>query len=52
MKTSELIEILSESLALNGDLDVVGIVDGIVFEDVEVNCPDEASPMYLELYQK
>lgn len=52
MKTSDLIKILSESLEMNGDLNVVGMVDGVAYEDIEVNCPDEWSPMYLELYRK
>lgn len=52
MKLSDLIDILSESLSLNGDLDVVGMVDGKVYEWIEINCPDSDSPMYIELYNK
>ena len=51
MKLSELINILSEAFALNGDMDVVGIVDGKVYDEIEINCPNEESPMYIELYK-
>ena len=50
MKLSALIDILTEAMSLNGDMDVVGIVDGEVFNDIEINCPDAESPMYIELY--
>lgn len=50
MKLSNLIDILSEILSLNGDMNVVGIVDGKIYNSVEINCPDEDSPMYIELY--
>lgn len=50
MKLSDLINILSEALSLNGDMDVVGIVDGKIYNEIEINCPDEESPMYVELY--
>lgn len=50
MKLSELIKALSESLDCNGEMDVVGMVDGKVFKYIEMNCPDEDSPMYIELY--
>ena len=50
MKLSNLIDILSESLSLNGEMNVVGIVDGKIYNSIEINCPDEDSPMYIELY--
>ena len=52
MKLSELINILEYSLIHNGNMDVVGIVDGKVFKDIEINCPDKDSPMYIELYEE
>ena len=51
MKLSELINILAESLSVNGDMDVVGIVDGVIYHEIEINCPDDESPMYIELYK-
>ena len=50
MKLGELINILSNIMMQNGNMDVVGIVDGKIFEDIEINCPDKDSPMYIELY--
>ena len=51
MKLSELINILTESLSVNGDMDVVGIVDEVIHNEIEINCPDDESPMYIELYK-
>jgi hypothetical protein len=51
MKLSELIEVLNEALLMNGDMDVVGIVEGEIYDEIEINCPDEESPMYIELYR-
>ena len=51
MKLSELINILTESLSVNGDMDVVGIVDGMIYHEIEINCPDDESPMYIEIYK-
>lgn len=51
MKTSELIHILTESLIENGDLIVSGIVNGDIFPDIEINVPDQDSPVYIELYK-
>ena len=51
MKLSELINILEYSLKHNGDMDVVGIVDGVIHNEIEINCPDDDSPMYIELYK-
>lgn len=50
MKLSLLIKILEECMRINGDMGVVGMVDGVVYNDVEINCPDIESPMYIELY--
>ena len=50
MKLGELINLLSYTMKQNGDMDVVGIVDGKIFKDIEINCPDKDSPMYIELY--
>lgn len=49
MKTSELIQMLNKSLEQNGDLEVVGIVTGIIYPYVDINCPDSDSPLYIEL---
>ena len=49
MKTSDLISMLQESLATNGDLDIVGIANGTIFPYVDINCPDNDSPLYVEL---
>lgn len=49
MKTSELITLLNESLKYNGDLEVVGIAMGEIHSYVDINCPDEGSPLYIEL---
>lgn len=48
MKTTELISRLQESLELNGDLDVVIITNGKIYEYVDTNVADENSPLYLE----
>ena len=50
MKLSNLIDVLSRSLSLNGDMDVVGMVNGKNYAIIELNCPDADSPMYIELY--
>ena len=52
MKLSELINILTDAMTNNGEMDVVGIVDGEIFKDIEINCPDDESPMYIELYKQ
>ena len=51
MKLSELINILTDSLSVNGDMGIVGIVDGVIYNEIEINCPDDESPMYIELYK-
>ena len=48
MKTSELIEKLEESLQYNGNIEVQGICDGELIEFVDINCPDDNAPLYLE----
>ena len=47
MKTSELIKSLVDSLAMNGDLPVNVIFDGVIDEKPEVNV-DDAGIVYLE----
>ena len=49
MKTSELIEMLNESLRLNGDLEIEGIAMGTFYPYVDINCPGEDAPLYIEL---
>lgn len=49
MKTSDLISLLNESLKTNGDLEIVGIAMGKIYPYVDINCPDEDSPIYIEL---
>lgn len=51
MKLSELINVLISTLEENGDMYVVGIVDGEIYGDIEINCPDDDSPVYVELYK-
>lgn len=51
MKLSEMIAMMQQALSENGDMPVVGIVDGVVYNDIEINCPDSESPMYIELYK-
>ena len=50
MKLSELISMLQTTLNLNGDMTVVGMRNGLVYPDIELNCPDSESPLYIELY--
>ena len=51
MKLSELIAELQDTLNINGDMDVVGMTDGIVYPYIEINCPDSESPAYIEFYK-
>lgn len=51
MKLSLFIKVLNECLRINGDMDVVGMADGVIFNEIEINCPDVESPMYIELYK-
>ena len=48
MKTSELIEMLEDSLEINGDLEVMLIGMGTIYECIDINVPDEDSPLYIE----
>lgn len=50
MQISELITILNDTITENGDMEINGIVNGIVYDDIEINCPDKESPCYIELY--
>lgn len=49
MKISELMGALAEALKENGDLKVVGIAEGEIYSYIDINCPDEDSPLYIEL---
>ena len=51
MKLTELIAMLQETLELNGDMNIVGMIDGIVYPYIEINCPDSESPAYIEFYK-
>jgi hypothetical protein len=48
MKTSELIRQLEVSLEQNGDLDVIGIANGVIYPYIDINL-DNDSPLYIEL---
>ena len=50
MKLTKLIAMLQETLELNGDMTVVGMRSGFIYPDIELNCPDSESPLYIELY--
>ena len=50
MKLSRLIEELTLTKDLNGDMELVGMVDGEIFMDIELNCPGENQPCYIEMY--
>lgn len=52
MELSKLIDLLKESLYTNGDMNVVGIVNGVIYNEIELNCPDKESPLYIELYKE
>jgi hypothetical protein len=52
MKLTELINILTETLSYNGEMNVVGMVDGETYCDIELSCPDSDSPLYIELYKE
>ena len=51
MRLTELLNILLETLSMNGNMDVVGIVNGKIYNEIEINCPDDESPMYIEMYK-
>lgn len=50
MKTSELIEQLKEAMTYNGDQELVIMVDGKPFQEIELNCPGDDAPLYIEGY--
>ena len=51
MKVSEMIAILNDVMSLNGDMDVVLITDATVYNELDFNCPDADSPLYIEGYK-
>jgi len=51
MRISDLICILNDVAAVNGDMDVALCTDGKIYEDLDFNCPDEDSPLYIEGYK-
>lgn len=50
MKLREFIALLQEVLEENGDLSVVGIANGTIYEYIDANVPDSDSPLYIELF--
>lgn len=48
MKLSTLISILQGTLKTNGDMHIVGMVNGEIFTDFEINCPDDDLELYKE----
>lgn len=50
MKISELIAILNDVMAVNGDMAVALAVDGKICTELDFNCPDDDSPLYIEGY--
>ena len=50
MKISELIAVLEETKRINGDMEVNLCTDGIIYTELDFNCPDADSPMYIEGY--
>lgn len=48
MSISDLIKKLEDALKLNGDIPVEGIVEGKIIHLVDINCPDDESPLYLD----
>lgn len=52
MRLGELINLLTYSLMVNGEMDVIGIVNGKIFKDIDINCPDQDFPMYIEFYEE
>lgn len=50
MKISELIAILNDVMAVNGDMGVALAVDGKICTELDFNCPDDDSPLYIEGY--
>ena len=52
MKISELIKKLNDTMRINGDMNVAICVDGKIYTEIELNCPDSDSPLYIEGYTK
>ena len=50
MTTSVLIEILKDALSINGDQEIVIMVDGVSYPVIELNCLGEHDPLYIEGY--
>lgn len=50
MKISELIATLNHVMAINGDMGVALAVDGKIYTELDFNCPDDDSPLYIEGY--
>lgn len=50
MKISDLIYILNDVMAVNGDMTVAIAVDGKIYTELDFNCPDSESPLYIEGY--
>lgn len=51
MKISEMIAVLKDTLSMNGDMDVVIITNGEIYDNIDFNCTDD-SPLYIEGYRK
>lgn len=51
MKVSDLVRELMECMSENGDMDVVLMVDGKAYDEIELNCPDADSLLYVEGYE-
>jgi hypothetical protein len=49
MKISDLIKLLIDVMGENGDREMVGIANGTIYTYIDINCPDDNSPAYLEL---
>lgn len=52
MTISELIKTLSEIKEMNGNMQVNLCVNGHIYSDIEFNCPDANSPLYIEGYEE
>lgn len=50
MRISDLICILNDVMAVNGDMAVALAVDGKICTELDFNCPDDDSPLYIEGY--
>lgn len=50
MKISELIAMLNHVMEINGDMGVALAVDGKIYTELDFNCPDSESPLYIEGY--